>query len=539
MKKPMPRILKEIIAFLVTLLVGLSFYYVSLPAINLKNPGFYAFACLLCGLWFVARIPIFLSSSGGNRRIAKSLYTTFPLLIIAAIVVIGIGGGILSAQFLRSGSYQSLLKVETGSFVQDVEEITFNQIPLLDKDSAAKLGDRKLGELADVVSQFEVADDYVQINYKNHPVRVTPLVYGDFFKWLGNRSEGIPAYIRIDMVTQNVEVVRLAEGMKYSPSERFGRNLARTLRFQYPTYLFDTPVFETDENGTPYWVCARLDYTIGLFGGKDVRGAVLLNAISGEATYYDVKDVPEWVDRVYSAELILEQYDYYGKYKNGFFNTLFGQKGMTMTTAGYNYLALGNDIYVYTGITSVGKDESNIGFILSNQRTKQTKFYAIPGAEEYSAMSSAQGVVQHLGYQATFPLLINIGGQPTYFLSLKDNAGLVKMYAMVNVGSYQLVGTGTTVSECEKKYRELLGAGGTTPTTGEAKTVTGVVQEIRTAVIEGTSYYYIRLTGGSAYYAVSAASNESVVILNAGDKVEITYLPSASGILQATTISKK
>jgi hypothetical protein len=242
---------------------------------------------------------------------------------------------------------------------------------------------------------------------------------------------------------------------------------------------------------------------------------------------------------VYSAELLLEQYDYYGRYKNGYFNTLFGQKGMTMTTAGYNYLALGNDIYVYTGITSVGKDESNIGFILANQRTKETKFYAIPGAEEYSAMSSAQGVVQHLGYVATFPLLLNIGGQPTYFMSLKDNAGLVKQYAMVNVASYQIVATGETVSDCEKKYRQLLGKGGSAPETGEIKTVTGVVQEIRSAVIEGTSYYYIKLVGGNSYYAVSAAANEAVVILNSGANVEISYLPSAAGILQATSIAVK
>ena len=420
--------------------------------------------------------------------------------------------------------------METGDFTQDIEEISFDQIPMLDRDSAEKLGDRKLGELADMVSQFEVADNYTQINYKGRPVRVTPLRYGDIFKWLNNRSAGLPAYLIIDMVTQEVDVVRLPEGMHYTTAEHFSRNLYRHLRFQYPTYIFNEPTFEIDEEGTPYWVCPRIVKRIGLFGGTDIQGAVLVNAITGESQYYT--DIPTWVDGVYSAEIIMDQYDYYGTYQGGFINSLFGQKNVTVTTEGYNYIAANDDVYVYTGVTSAGSDESNIGFILTNQRTKQTTFYSIAGAEEFSAMNSAEGVVQHLNYSATFPLLLNISNQPTYFMALKDYAGLVKMYAMVNVQQYQIVATGASVEECQSNYYKLLRQNKLD--TGEAPilpadedTVTGIVTALRSAVIDGTTMYYVTLDAGNTVYCISAGEVEKVILLNVGDRITITYEPDS------------
>ncbi len=453
-----------------------------------------------------------------------------PLLIIAAVFVVYVIGGLLSSVILRSGAYSRLMTVESGSFTQDIEEISFDQIPMLDRDSAEKLGDRKLGELADMVSQFEVAENYTQINYHGRPVRVTPLKYGDIFKWFNNRGEGLPAYLIIDMVTQEVEVVRLPEGMRYTTAEHFSRNLYRHLRFQYPTFLFDEPTFEIDEEGTPYWVCSRIVKRIGLFGGTDVEGAVLVNAITGESEYYT--DVPTWVDGVYSADIIMDQYDYYGTYQNGFLNSMFGQKNVTVTTEGYNYIAANDDVYVYTGITSVGSDESNIGFILTNQRTKQTTFYAIAGAEEFSAMNSAEGVVQHLNYNATFPLLLNISNQPTYFMALKDYAGLVKMYAMVNVQQYQIVATGTTVAECQENYQKLLrqnnlSVGETPVLPAENETAGGRVTSIRTAVIDGTTMYYINLDDSAVTYRISASDEEKVVLLKLGDQITITFDPAS------------
>ena len=523
-----------LINLIVTIVAGFIYFYVELPPINLHSAAFYSFFLFLSVVYCITAVitsGIYRQAENGKTfwKLLKGSCIV-PLIVIGAVFVIYVVGGLLSSVVIRSGAYAKLITVETGDFTQDIEEISFDQIPMLDRDSAEKLGDRKLGELADMVSQFEVADNYTQINYKGRPVRVTPLRYGDIFKWLNNRSAGLPAYLIIDMVTQEVEVVRLPEGMHYTTAEHFSRNLYRHLRFQYPTFIFDEPSFEIDEQGTPFWVCPRVVKRIGLFGGTDIQGAVLVNAVTGESEYYT--DIPSWVDGVYSAKIIMEQYDYYGIYQGGYINSLFGQKNVTRTTAGYNYIAIDDDVYVYTGVTSAGSDESNIGFILTNQRTKQTTFYSIAGAEEFSAMNSAEGVVQNLDYTATFPLLLNISNQPTYFMALKDYAGLVKMYAMVNVQQYQVVATGATVEECQANYYKLLRQNKLD--TGEAPvlpadedTVSGMVTALRSAVIDGTTMYYVTLDELTAVYAVSAGAVEKVILLNVGDRITVTYEPAS------------
>ena len=523
-----------LINLIVTIVAGFIYFYVELPPINLHSAAFYSFFLFLSVVYCITAVitsGIYRQAENGKTfwKLLKGSCIV-PLIVIGAVFVIYVVGGLLSSVVIRSGAYAKLITVETGDFTQDIEEISFDQIPMLDRDSAEKLGDRKLGELADMVSQFEVADNYTQINYKGRPVRVTPLRYGDIFKWLNNRSAGLPAYLIIDMVTQEVDVVRLPEGMHYTTAEHFSRNLYRHLRFQYPTYIFNEPTFEIDEEGTPYWVCPRIVKRIGLFGGTDIQGAVLVNAITGESQYYT--DIPTWVDGVYSAEIIMDQYDYYGTYQGGFINSLFGQKNVTVTTEGNNYIAANDDVYVYTGVTSAGSDESNIGFILTNQRTKQTTFYSIAGAEEFSAMNSAEGVVQHLNYSATFPLLLNISNQPTYFMALKDYAGLVKMYAMVNVQQYQIVATGASVEECQSNYYKLLRQNKLD--TGEAPilpadedTVTGIVTALRSAVIDGTTMYYVTLDADNTVYCISAGEVEKVILLNVGDRITITYEPDS------------
>lgn len=551
-KRTMPRVL---ISLLVTLVIGAIWFYVSLPAINLHNTGFFSFVLVLL-LIYILVFMITLGVDTGSRGIHLRDYLSFAkkqckvvvilVLILAAIFVVG---QIVSAPVLRSGTYRDLLDVDTGDFATKIEQVSFDDVPMLDESSARRLGNRKLGELSDMVSQFEVAYDYTQINYQGRPVRVASLEYGDFFKWFINTKEGLPAYVTVDMVTQEAQVVRLssldASGMRYSPSEYFTRDLNRTLRFRYPTYMFSSAHLEIDEEGQPWWVCPRETRTIGLFGGADIIGAVLLNACTGEHMYYDIADIPTWVDRVYSAELICTQYDYHGVYVNGFINSLIGQKDVTVSTDGYNYLAMNDDVYMYTGITSVSSDESNIGFLLSNQRTKETTYYAAPGAIETSAMASAEGVVQDLGYSSTFPLLLNIGGKPTYFMSLKDSSDLVKMYAMVNVSQYQIVATGVTVAACESNYLSLLQQHGISVNMEEdneiiidQSNVSGTVAEIRTAVLDGNSWYYIRLEGSEVFYAISATADRNVVILNVGDAVTVQASPDATGsILDASSIS--
>ncbi len=534
-----------LINVLVTLVAGFIYFYFELPPLNFHSAQFYSFFLFIAVVYCVTAVVtsgIYRQAENGRsfwQLLKQSCFV--PLIIIAAVVVIYLVGGLLSSVILRAGAYSELLSLEEGNFTEEIEEISFDQIPMMDKKSAEKLGDRKLGELSDMVSQFEVSDQYTQINYNNRPVRVTPLEYGDIFKWLNNRRQGLPAYLVIDMVTQNVDVVRLPEGMRYSTCEHFGRNLYRHLRFQYPTFMFDEPTFEINDDGTPFWVCSRIVKRIGLFGGTDVEGAVLVNAINGESQYYE--EVPNWVDGVYSADLIMEQYDYHGTYQGGFINSIFGQKNVTVTTQGYNYIAMNDDVYVYTGITSVTGDQSNIGFILTNQRTKDTRYYEVAGAQEMSAMASAEGVVQHLHYAATFPLLLNVNDQPTYFMALKDNANLVKMYAMVNVEQYQIVATGASVSECKSNYLKLLldmnVVEDTSIPVGD-NTVTGVITDIRSAVIEGNTVYYIEVDGSGPYYSIAAAAEPGAVLLNPGDVVRVLYASGEeeSGILLATKVTR-
>ena len=530
-KSPAARVLTNIA---VTLAVGFLYFYFELPALNLQSPDFYTFVLLLCAAYCICAVFTsgFQGQGAGEYFKFVKKQCRIPFFLAIGMVVLALVGSLAGSVIFRAKSYAGLLPVEDGDFAAEVDEISYDQIPMLDKYSAERLGDRKLGELSDMVSQFEVVDDYTQINYRGRPVRIATLMYADLVKWFTNRSDGLPAYLLIDMVTQNVELVRLEEGIKYTNVEHFGRNLYRHLRFHFPTYMFSNPVMEVNEEGTPYWICPRLVKTIGLFGGVDVKGAVLVNAINGECQYYE--EVPPWVDNLYPAGLIVQQYDYYGMYHNGFINSIFGQRDVKVTTDDYNYIAMGDDVWVYTGVTSTGGDQSNIGFILTNQRTKESKFYSCAGATEHSAMASAQGQLQHLQYTATFPLLLNVGGQPTYFMAMKDKAQLVKQYAMVNVQQYQIVATGDTVAECEQGYLALLSQNGVVDgNTGLSgtETVEGTIAELRSAVLDGNTVVFIRLTGSELFYTVSAVDQPLAVILNEGDRVAVTFRPGEGSIL--------
>ena len=543
-RKPMGWGGSLLVSLLITAAVGFVYFYVSLPAINPQSGDFYSFLALLCVVYTVSIFALSVKPADDSvvRTPKEKLKEWFqfvkksclPVLILfAAIIVVYVVGQIISMPIFRAAAYRELLTVQTGDFAADVAQISFNEIPTLDRDSANYLGDRQMGTLSDMVSQFEYSNDSTQINYQGRPVRVAPIAYADLIKWFTNRGNGLPAYVVVDMVTQEAKVVRLTEGIKYSFSEPLNRNIMRHLRFQYPTMMFATPEFEIDESGHPWWIAPRVVKRIGLFGGMDIQGAVLVDAVTGESTYHE--EVPNWVDTLYVPNLIMQQYDYYGTLVHGFINSVLGQRDVTQTTSGYNYIAMNDDVYMYTGVTSANADQSNLGFLLTNQRTKETHFYTAPGATESAAQASAEGVVQDLGYQATFPLLLNISGEPSYFIPLKDATSLVKMYAMVNVAQYQIVATGTTVSACEQSYIQMLADKGITqaeqlPQT-EAK---GQVAEIRTAVIEGDSYYFIRLEGEEVFYSISAARSWEVVTLNEGDTVAIEHAVLSEG--QLTTL---
>ncbi len=443
--------------------------------------------------------------------------------VIGVMIVFMAGASLVGHRFFNAARYRDLIIITEGDFTTDVAELRMSQIPVVDRDTASRLGSRKLGEMTELVSQFEIEPNYTQINYKGAPYRVTPLTYADPVKWLFNMSNGLPAYITVDMVTQDTDLVWLEQGMRYSPGEYFFRNIYRYIRFRYPTRMFETVSFEIDDNGTPYWVAPTITYRIGWWDGKDIDGAILVNAVTGESQFYPRDQVPAWIDQLYTSELIIEQLDDNGKFQNGYINSIFGQRGVRRTTYGYNYLASNDDVYLYTGMSSVTADESNIGFVLVNLRTKETRFYTVPGATEYSAMESAKGQVQHLGYNATFPLLLNISDRPTYFVSLKDAAGLVKMYAFVDVRQYQIVGTGATIDEAQKNYRQALNLEDTEPDVPEQVTViSGTIDAMESVVISGNTHYYFTLTDEEGVYVASITVSERLPFLKAGDKVRFT-----------------
>ena len=514
----------------VKLLTGLAviivlgiYYYVTLPTINIHSSETWIFLIILGILAAVA----FVKKKRLSRyEIRESKGLKVILGIIVLIVLVYLVGTLLSSPIVNAKKYQQLMNVETGEFAKDIEEVSFDQIPLLDKDSAELLGDRKMGSMVDMVSQFEVDSLYSQINYQDRPVRVSPLRYASLIKWFTNQGEGIPAYIKIDMATQNTELVKLDQGMKYTTSDHFNRNIYRHLRFRYPTYIFNDLSFEVDEEGTPYWICPVKKYNIGLFGGETIGRVVLCNAITGETEDYAIEDAPQWIDRAYSADMLVQLYDYYGTLKHGFFNSILGQRDCLKTTDGYNYLAIDDDVWVYTGVTSITGDQSNVGFVLMNQRTMETRFYEVEGATEASAMSSAEGQVQNLHYTATFPLLLNISGEPTYFIALKDDAGLVKKYAMVNVQKYQIVAIGDTVSQCEENYTTLMYENGIKETpedTRDVLSITAAISKIAQGVVDGNSHYYIMVEGSDEIFDIPVVDFIDIIRYDVGDEVAIEY----------------
>lgn len=548
--------LKIILSILCMLAFAAVAFYVMLPAINFKSYDFYIYIGLVAASYVVFN-GIFTNVMNKPEYIpyVKKRAVVPGIIIGLLIVTVGIGY-LVSSEFFRASSYSQIIDVRTDSnFSEEIEEQnaeSFSQIPKLDEEAAAQLATRALGVLEEkgYVSQFTVYPEYTQINYNETPVRVAPLQYASIIKWFTNTRNGFPGYVVIDMANESTQFVETESSIRYSPAEHFNKLLKRHLRFEYPSYMFADATFEIDDEGNPYWICARLDKTIGLFGGTDVIGAVVVKADSatGESAYYtvdEIKNSPElqWLDRIYDSDLIVQQYNFYGKYQNGFWNSILGQRDVITTTANYNYIAKDDDVWMYTGVTSVTSDQSITGFVLVNQRTKEAIYYRVTGGTEYSAQQAAQGRVKDLGYSATFPLLLNIGGEPTYFLSLKDDSNIVQQYALINVAQYnnnKMGATGTDLGKCLASYVAALEESGikvdidtdavvdpsTKPTDEPVKetlTAAGTITDIRTAVMGGESYYYIKLDSNAAYFSIAASKNETVVILNKGDSVTVTY----------------
>lgn len=510
-------------------------FYLTLPALNIHSNAFWAHIIVYLAFGAVFSFPFSKKHWPIEFSLKKlSILTKVWLGAIAVCILAMILGNIISSPIFNAKRYASLITVETSNFEEDIPESeNINDIALMDTASAQIIGERAIGSLADVVSQYVVSDEYTTFDFNGKPMKIATLEYADWFKWFNNRKEGIPGYVLVDPVANEASYVELETPIKYTTTGRFGDNLQRHLRFKYPTAIFEGYYLELDNEGQPFYICPTMTAKIGLFGAQDVKGVVICDPTNGECEYYDVKDVPAWVDRVYDGTLVQGKYDWYGMYSGGYINSIIGNKGCKVTTDDYGYKVMNGDVWIYTGVTSVNGDESNIGFVMINLRTCECKYYEIAGAEEYSAMSSAEGQVQHLGYTAAFPSLINIDGSPTYIMVLKDNAGLVKMYAMVNVQKYNIVATGSTQKEALAEYRRLLKDNGIISTEQFAienmpsKDI--VIANITFVTTDGETIVYIKDMNNNVFKQ-NFAENESLILLNIGDEITVYYEDSEEAI---------
>ncbi|GEN55952.1 hypothetical protein GCM10012290_24370 [Halolactibacillus alkaliphilus] len=509
--------MKILLYALLILIIGVS-YYVLLPPINIQSPGFrmYLVAIVLSVLF----IEIFADSIFAPQALRK-LNKKYYLL---GVVLLFIGFSFILQFFngpvFRAKDYSALIEVEEKNFDTEFPTLSTDQIPMLDRDTAKRLGDRRIGSLTDLVSQFVPAETYTQINIANEPYRVTPLEYAGFMQWLNNRNEGLPNYLAVDMVTGEVAVEDVEDGIKYSHAELFNRNVHRYLRFKYPTKMFQNPSFEVDDDGHPHYIATTYENRF-LFTQQEPSGVIVLDAVTGDTAAYTMDDMPNWVDRIYSAELIIQQLNYRGLYTNGFWNSVFQKRGVTETTNGYNYIPMYDDVYLYTGVTSINRDASNIGFYLVNLRTKDATFYPVTSADEFSAMESAEGSLQQMRFNSTFPLLISLEDKPYYISSLKDDSGLVRSYALVDAVDYQKVITAETV---EVLISQVTGETvedsiiEDVETDEEVTELTGQIEDIAEVVVDGNTVYYFMIDG--AIYKADISLSDQLPFVNIGSNIK-------------------
>lgn len=575
--------LKLLLSFIITAVIGAGAYYMMLPAMNFKSTDFYTFwfviIAVFCGVFYVL--------CGARTKIERREYckkrSVFPIVLVAMMLLVMVVGYISGCTLLRAKSYSELVDVKESSFSEDFKDINYTDVPRLDAATSKVLADQQLGSLSEYKSQYVVSNVSTQINYKNHPVRVAYLEYANVFKWFNNTKNGLPAYMMTDLVSQKVAVVNCVEkfgsGIKYSPTELFNERLIRHLRFQYPTEILDTPNFEIDDDAHPYWITPVLDKTIGLFGGTDVKGAIITDALTGESEYYSMGQIRtdnslNWIDVVYSEALVIQQYNYHGRLSNGFWNSIIFQNDVNVTSSGNGVIAMDDDVWVYTGVTSSEADTSNFGFILCNQRTKELRYYKNGGAQESSAQASAVDLVQNYGYMATFPILLDIEDQPTYFMSLYGSGYTVKGYALVNLDDKTIVGTG--LLDIEKSHTNALNAavenyisalkdknvvdenadaddykvdantstvagenvdGDTDAVELEKLTVTGEITDIKTSVNDGNTVYYLQVK--EKYYYITVTDCMDVLLMKKGDKVTVTYTKDSDKFIKADNVEIK
>lgn len=501
---------KAWLSFLLTAIIMGIYFFIVLPSLSPQSPSLYTFLLISLALFTILRLFFGPKLTGGAFK--RTVLIAIVLFVLPTVMLF------ITSPVFRAGSYSKLIHVEPGVFEEDIEKITRNQVPVVDRETASIIGEKQLGSLTDLVSQFVIDEQYSQVNIAGKPFRISPLRYYDIIKYITNRKDGIQYYVSVDMTSQEGKVVKLPKPVYYSSGDYLMRNIYRKLRFQYPFAILGETNFEIDDDGNAYYITPILHKTIGFFSGTDVKKVIITDANSGKSTTYPLDQVPSWVDRVYPAELIISQLDYRGLYTGGFLNSMFGQKNVTSTTEGYNYISIGEDIFLTTGVTSVRSDESNLGFYYVNLRTKDTKFYSLASATETAAMSSARGKVQEKEYQPTFPVLLNIQGRPVYFMSLKDRAKTAKMYAFVDAQQFTNVVVADDVASLFTAYAKVHPTRG--KTSEEYETIT--IDSLKEVTLDGNTVFFITVKeNDQIYYATASLLQEKVLQMKEGAKLRV------------------
>ncbi|MBC8569282.1 hypothetical protein [Zongyangia hominis] len=522
---------KVIVYGVITLLIGL-YVFIQAPVLNpLYFDGAF-FYCAVITIYILAAAvlkfsKITVEKPSQERPLNVVPKLNFPkkvIFIAAAPWVLLILCSIASSVLFNVSAFRDQLgEPETRVFESDMQAVDTRQIPIVDVELAAKLADKKLGERPALGSQVVLGEPTIQM-VDGKLVWVVPLQHSGFFKWITN-LDGTPGYIVVSAT--NMTDVQYVEGhkIKYQPSAFLLQNLHRYLRFHSALFTGITDYsFELNDDGVPYWV-ATTYRNRRFFSLPEATGVILLNATTGEATQYAIDDVPEWVDRVQPEDFVTTQINNKGEYVHGIFN--FANKDKYRTSEGHIIVYNEGKCYLFTGLTSVGGDDSAIGFIMVDMVTKESHLYQMAGATEKAAQQSAEGKVQHLAYKASFPLIINVEGQPTYFMTLKDNAGLVKQYAMVNVSDYSVVGVGETISATVKNYEQTLrnsSGSASFDNTAEKEELTGKVLRIASEFDGSSTVYKIILEEhANMIFLVPADLSNELALTREGDGVSIEY----------------
>lgn len=534
--------MKNSVSIVFFLFIAFLLFYVGMPTINYGFSGFPFVLLVLAFLAVILSTGLKMSADKKQVQVAKKPNRSLFIIIAVLLGYMIVTPLLTSLPLFRASAYQTLIgKVANGQKISNhIAPISIDEIRVVDEDLAHLLGEKILGSQPALGSQVELGEFSIQ-KVNNDLYWVAPLLHSGFFKWVNNQ-EGTAGYVMVSATNErDVKLVQNVGGnavkIKYQPGAYFQSNIERLLYFSgYSTVGLTDFSFEIDDKGIPFWVVTKYKKEIG-FSGNEATGIVLVNAQTGAIKEYSIATTPKWVDRIQPINFIEDQLNDWGEYVHGYWN--FSNSNKLQITEGLT-LVYGDDnrSYWYTGLTSVGKEESAVGFVLVDTRTKETTFYKQGGATEYAAQSSAQGKVQEKGYEASLPIPYNINNIPTYVMTLKDKGGLVKMFAMVAIADYTIVGVGNTMREALTSFKNVYNMSGNKinpNTVSNKKMMSTVVTRIQNDVKNGNSFYYFKVKDYPNIFVGSSQISSQLPVTMIGDSIKISFDVDTEEVIDVST----